>query len=905
MSIDVNVQNDLVIVTESSEDITVNVSNAAGPAGVGVPVGGSTGQVLKKQSGTDYDTFWALDGVGVPYSGATGDVNLGTHRILAQNATIASSGSGDTFTLNHSSGSGIGLNITKGGNGEGLYVNKTSGSGNAATIIGTLNATTLVKSGGTSSQFLKADGSVDSTTYVGGSGATGQVAYWNGTNSQTGSNNLFWDAANSRLTVGAAFAGTQQNFNVYSGALFQQVAGDNNKIYIGNNASLAANDGRLLITPYIIKLNTPSDTLRISGDNINLGANLLLNGRNLDAGSLVLNAASIDAFKIFGATRNVLLQNGGAFTDGGQRLQVQGDAFIRGSGATSATNALTVQNSSSTNLFRLRNDGVAILGSGGALYLAAANDFLFLESTTGSGSKNNFVSYLQTSHTSGTNNGILSNGQYTISSGSGVWNLIHITPGINQTGTATGITRGLYVNPGLTAAADWRSIEWSNNSGWGLYGAGTAPNVLNGALTLNSTLFVGAHISFYTSIRDNRFNDVITQSVNTLATNRTLTIGNATYTIVNINNPRLIVGGTTDSGEKLQVNGTARVSGDALVNGLTVGKGTGSLTLNTALGFQALNANTTGNNNTAIGYAALQKNTSGGSNTAIGVGSSLNITTGSLNTSVGVNSCGNITTGNNNTGIGHSAILLNTTGTDNTAIGLSALSSNLTGQGNTSIGVSSSGNLLGNFNTAIGLQALRGSVSSTGSNNIGIGRISLFTNTTGESNVAIGNISMADNNTGSENSALGGESLSKNISGSQNVAVGRFAGNKITGGATDNSITNNSIYIGYNTKALANNQTNQIVIGHNETGLGSNTTIIGNSSTTLTALRGSLISGGTSVNSSAQVQVDSTTKGFLPPRMTNAQRTAISSPAVGLIVYCTDAVEGLYVYKSMGWTFVI
>jgi hypothetical protein len=368
---------------------------------------------------------------------------------------------------------------------------------------------------------------------------------------------------------------------------------------------------------------------------------------------------------------------------------------------------------------------------------------------------------------------------------------------------------------------------------------------------------------------------------------------------------RLLLGTTTESTFILDAVGTARITGDALVNGLTVGKGAGSLTLNTALGFQALNANTTGNNNTAIGYAALQKNTSGGSNTAIGVGSSLNITTGSLNTSVGVNSCGNITTGNNNTGIGHSAILLNTTGTDNTAIGLSALSSNLTGQGNTSIGVSSSGNLLGNFNTAIGLQALRGSVSSTGSNNIGIGRISLFTNTTGESNVAIGNISMADNNTGSENSALGGESLSKNISGSQNVAVGRFAGNKITGGATDNSITNNSIYIGYNTKALANNQTNQIIIGHNETGLGSNTTIIGNSSTTLTALRGSLISGGTSTNASAQLQVDSTTKGFLPPRMTNAQRTAIGSPAVGLIVYCTDAVEGLYVYKSTGWTFVI
>lgn len=45
----------------------------------------------------------------------------------------------------------------------------------------------------------------------------------------------------------------------------------------------------------------------------------------------------------------------------------------------------------------------------------------------------------------------------------------------------------------------------------------------------------------------------------------------------------------------------------------------------------------------------------------------------------------------------------------------------------------------------------------------------------------------------------------------------------------------------------------------------------------------------------------STTKGFLPPRQTQAQRTAISSPAVGLMVYQTDATEGLYVFSSSGW----
>ena len=60
-------------------------------------------------------------------------------------------------------------------------------------------------------------------------------------------------------------------------------------------------------------------------------------------------------------------------------------------------------------------------------------------------------------------------------------------------------------------------------------------------------------------------------------------------------------------------------------------------------------------------------------------------------------------------------------------------------------------------------------------------------------------------------------------------------------------------------------------------------------------------SGGIGPNTSAMLDVISTTRGFLPPRMTNAQRVAISSPAVGLIVYCTDATEGLYQYINNAW----
>jgi hypothetical protein len=36
------------------------------------------------------------------------------------------------------------------------------------------------------------------------------------------------------------------------------------------------------------------------------------------------------------------------------------------------------------------------------------------------------------------------------------------------------------------------------------------------------------------------------------------------------------------------------------------------------------------------------------------------------------------------------------------------------------------------------------------------------------------------------------------------------------------------------------------------------------------------------------LDVKSTTKGMLVPRMTAAQRDAISNPANGLLIYCTD-----------------
>ena len=52
---------------------------------------------------------------------------------------------------------------------------------------------------------------------------------------------------------------------------------------------------------------------------------------------------------------------------------------------------------------------------------------------------------------------------------------------------------------------------------------------------------------------------------------------------------------------------------------------------------------------------------------------------------------------------------------------------------------------------------------------------------------------------------------------------------------------------------------------------------------------------------SAMLDVQSTTKGMLVPRMTSALRAAISAPVNGLMVYQTDGVSGVYYYNGTLW----
>jgi hypothetical protein len=160
-------------------------------------------------------------------------------------------------------------------------------------------------------------------------------------------------------------------------------------------------------------------------------------------------------------------------------------------------------------------------------------------------------------------------------------------------------------------------------------------------------------------------------------------------------------------------------------------------------------------------------------------------------------------------------------GSTNTSLGVFALEDNTTGYANVAIGyLSLSNNTTGNANTSAG-------------------QFSMWKNTTGYSNSAFGTNSLIDNTTGFANCAFGTNSLGYLTTGRYNVGFGSWAGYLINSGA-ENRTSIDSVYLGDDTRASADGNENEIVIGKGGRGQGSNSAIIGNANITKTILRGNV-----------------------------------------------------------------
>jgi hypothetical protein len=498
-----------------------------------------------------------------------------------------------------------------------MFFSDTLANRPAAAIVGRIFISTdtneIYRDTGTAWNLLGGGGGT-----IGGSIATGQVAFGSASNTIAGTNNLFWDNSNARLGVGTntpqtniqisdnkngitslqisntttgnvSQAGIRLDSDASSGTMNLGKYSSTSLTYL----SILANDGYLSNANFgdIILQNevatgrikfsaggvsTPQMTIFNNG-NVGIGGGLTDSGQkfqvtgtsnfvgnitlplnqNAATGLTISNSTSGTAansfiklqttnastygefaklssafttFKIFVAndlaifnantsgdiailndfaagrikfaaggssTAQMTLQNNGnlllgSVTDIGKRLHVTGDTLLTGSGSTGGTSALQVVNSSSQLLFELRNDRTILFSDSSILVFTSSNASLSIETSQ----NRNLILLANTRQNGGNNSAPFQiQGNFIPLVGNNILqNFIIINPAINQSSGANGITRGIYINPSLTSAFDWRSLQWDNNSGWGIFGAGTALNYLNGNLLLGSTSNTGERL---------------------------------------------------------------------------------------------------------------------------------------------------------------------------------------------------------------------------------------------------------------------------------------------------------------------------------------------------------------------------------------------------------------------------
>jgi NDP-sugar pyrophosphorylase family protein len=345
----------------------------------------------------------------------------------------------------------------------------------------------------------------------------------------------------------------------------------------------------------------------------------------------------------------------------------------------------------------------------------------------------------------------------------------------------------------------------SNNTAIG-YGANVGSNNLTNATAIGN----GASVTASNTIQ------LGNTSITNVKTSGTLTAGDVTYPkthnntsgqVLTIDNAGTATWAAAAGGGVPYTGATGAVNlgaYDLTVNEITVGKGAGNIISNLVIGLYALSSNTSGSDNTAIGTFALDANTSGYRNTAIG--RDAGVSSGSLF---------------NTTAIGYNA---------------KVTTSNTIQLGNSSVtDVKTSGNL-------------------TVANGITVGRGSGGV----VSNSVIGFEALASNTlSGISNTAIGNRALTANTTGSYNAAIGNDAGRYIFSNsptATDNTTSDYSVYLGSDTKASADGAQNEIVIGYNAIGAGSNTIQLGNDAITGVYTKGTVHVNGVALSSDLRLK---------------------------------------------------
>jgi hypothetical protein len=348
------------------------------------------------------------------------------------------------------------------------------------------------------------------------------------------------------------------------------------------------------------------------------------------------------------------------------------------------------------------------------------------------------ISLSGTTHTLTTTDGTLSDGQYNVlvlgGSPSGT-NTITISP---NDGEHVYIVKNISGQTATFTQGSGASISVLNNTTKIIYadgaGAGAAVVDITGALDLGSLIIAGTSVT--ATAAELNFVDGVTSNVQTQL-NTKAPLASPTFT-----GTATVTGNLSVDGGTIKLDGNYPVgTGNVALGDAALASGSLSGGDNTAVGFQALTTNTSGEINTAVGSDALRYNTTGGHNTSLGVNALKQNTSGNYHTAVGKSALESNTTADSNNAFGRNALFTNTTGAQNVALGYLALYLNTTAS----------------YNTAVGNQALQNNT--TGANNTSLGFLSLYANTTGSQNVALGTDALQQNTTADNNTAVGYQSF--------------------------------------------------------------------------------------------------------------------------------------------------
>ncbi len=384
--------------------------------------------------------------------------------------------------------------------------------------------------------------------------------------------------------------------------------------------------------------------------------------------------------------------------------------------------------------------------------------------------------------TDGNQSSVLINPWMHPASGTSTFAGLLITPTVNQTGGANGITRGLYINPTLTSAADFRSIEVASGNSifLGNVGIGTSTPVstltvqgFSSASALNIvsstgdsmfTVLANGNVGIGTSLPGYKLDvhgTTATDFINTdiglnfnpvaRPTSFTTALAGAGAGNVNVGDHYYFVTYITALGEtELATNngGTAIGGGMSTLVTTTAGDGKVNITVTASTDYRVTGINIYRTPANGAYYADARKvaslsnvsqtyldNTTDAARTGSDYISKENTT----NKSITVNNSSALTLGIATVGLGRGALVGQTTGSSNTVIGAGAGASVSSGSSNVLLGYQVGGGGA-NPSTSIGIGQWS-LYQSTGGRNIAIGHDSLFSLTGGSGNLAIGSYS--------------------------------------------------------------------------------------------------------------------------------------------------------------------